>query len=243
MAQKPDVSDVTDAPQELATVPTAAVQLGQVEGDFSPGDIRLPRLQLVHGVGNLAESFNPGDVVLGGDNLLVHKGEPLELIVLSARQYWKEYLGGEKYDRSHIPVTYATEQDVLRAGGTTRWENGVGPSFNQAMELKLLIKQPKDVICGLFGIPLGDATYAPAVWDVDKSAYRRVGPTVLTAARFSLRARGLLSGIFTLLTKTEKINDNNTIVPNFRMTGHNSDEVVEAIKVLFADTPDQQPQG
>lgn len=247
MAQKPaDITDVTDdahQESELATVPTTPFQLGTIAGDTSPGDIRLPRLQLVHGVGSLSEMFHPGDVVLGGDNLLVEKGQPLDMIVLSAQQYWKEYCGAGKYDPNHRPATYLTEEEVIAAGGTTRWENGIGPTFNRAMTLTLLIKQPKDVVCGLFGINLKDDVYAPAVWDVDKSAYRRVAPQVLTAAQFALRARGLLSGLFQLVTKSEKINGNNTIVPAFKLIGHNDDEVIAAIKELFSDTPNHKPQG
>ncbi len=247
MAQKPaDITDVTDDTRqesELATVPAAPLQLGTIAGDISPGDLRLPRLQLVHGVGSLSEMFHPGDVVLGGDNLLVEKGQPLDMIVLSARQYWKEYCGAGKYDPNHRPATYLTEEEVIAVGGTTRWENGIGPTFNRAMTLTLLIKQPKDVVCGLFGINLKDDVYAPAVWDVDKSAYRRVAPQVLTAAQFALRARGLLSGLFQLVTKTEKINGNNTIVPAFKLIGHNDDEVIAAIRELFSGTLNHQPQG
>lgn len=247
MAQKPaDITDVTDdtpRESELATVPAAPLQLGAIAGDISPGDIRLPRLQLVHGVGSLSEMFHPGDIVLGGDNLLVAKGQPLDMIILSARQYWKEYCGAGKYDPNHRPDTYLTQEEVIAAGGTTRWENGIGPTFNRAMTLTLLIKQPKDLVCGLFGINIKDDVFAPAVWDVDKSAYRRVAPQVLTAAQFGLRARGLLSGMFQLVTKSEKINGNNTIVPAFKLIGHNDDEVIATIRELFSDTPNHQPQG
>lgn len=247
MAQKPaDITDVTDDTRQesnLATVPTTPFQLGTIAGDTSPGDIRLPRLQLVHGVGSLSEMFHPGDVVLGGDNLLVEKGQPLDMIILSAQQYWKEYCGAGKYDPNHRPATYLTQEEVIAAGGTTRWENGIGPTFNRAMTLTLLIKQPKDLVCGLFGINIQDNVFAPAVWDVDKSAYRRVAPQVLTAAQFGLRARGLLSGMFQLVTKTEKINGNNTIVPAFKLIGHNDDEAIATIRELFSDTPNHQPQG
>jgi hypothetical protein len=165
------------------------------------------------------------------------------MIVLSARQYWKEYCGAGKYDPNHRPATYLTQEEVIAAGGTTRWENGIGPTFNRAMTLTLLIKQPKDLVCGLFGINIKDNIFAPAVWDVDKSAYRRVAPQVLTAAQFGLRARGLLSGLFQLVTRSEKINGNNTIVPAFKLIGHNDDEVIATIRELFSDTPNHQPQG
>lgn len=246
MAQKPantvppaSMEDVTvDAPPSHvpAVITSSAMALGAVEGDVSANDLRLPRLQIAYGVGRLAESFNPGDLVLGEDNLLVKKGEPLDVIILNARQYWKQYLSQAEFQAKMTPAVYLTEEEVLANGGTTAWQNNVGPTFNRALHMKLLIKQPKDIVCGLFGVELGEegVTYAPAVWDVDKSAYRRIAPIVLSAAQFSLRAKGLLYGIFQITTRSEKINDNITIVPGIKLTGYNSDAVVNAIKAIFA---------
>lgn len=240
MARKPitpDVSDITDDSVE-ETALTAPDQgnfaLGQVEGDVTPADIRMPSLKIAYGVGGLAENFNPGDLVLGGDNLLVSRGESLRFIVLKIRRYWKEYRS--TFDpNAPMPLTFLSEEEVHAHGGTTKWNGSVGPSFSPAAELTMLIEQPEDVICGLFGIHLGEKVYAPAIWHVDKSAYRRVGPIVLTAAQFSLRARGLLSGIFSLSTKTEKINNNNTIVPSVKLCGFNSDDVIKGIEKLFGN--------
>lgn len=251
MAQKPlqsttaDITDVTDetTSSEIATTQAAPMHLGEVTGDFSANDIRLPRLQLVQNVGILSETFHPGDVILGGDNFIAAKESPIDVIILNARQYWKEYLGGEKFDPDRRALTFSTEAEVAEAGGTTAWVNGVGPTYSKAMTLTLLIKQPKEIVCGLFGLDIDNEMYAIAVWDVDKTAYRRVGPQILTAKQVSLRARGLLSGRFQLSTKTEKINKNNIVVPVLRLIGFNPETVVKQINILFSDTPDQQPEG
>lgn len=231
-----DIDGTDDRSNVPATVDNRTLVLGTVEGDVSSSDIRLPRLQIAYGVGGLAENFHPGDLVLNGEDLLAKRGDVIFIVILSARQYWKEYLNKDQYASGDQPRTFQSEQEVHDNGGTTQWVNNVGPTFNRAMHLKLLIEQPKDIISGLFGIMLGDKTYAPAVWDVDKSAYRRVGPTVLTAARFNLRTRGLLSGVFSLSTRTEKINDNVTPVPVLRLSGHNSDETIEEITKIFNPT-------
>ena len=228
-----DIDGAPQADQLPATIDNGAMVLGTVEGDISPGDMRLPRLQIAYGVGGLAEHFHPGDLVLGGEDLLAKKGDPINLIILSAKQYWKEYLSKDQLDARETPRTFVTEAEVLSVGGTTRWANNVGPTFNRAMHLKLLIEQPKDVISGMFGIAIGEKTYAPAIWDVDKSAYRRVGPAVLTAASFSLRARGLLSGVFQLSTRLEKINDHITPVPTIKLIGHNDENAVKEIIQIF----------
>jgi len=209
--------------------------LGTVQGEFSMEEMRLPRLQIAYGVGNLAENFNPGDFVLGGDNLLVHKGEPLRIIILTAGQYWKEYLSAEQFTAGLRPRSFLTEQEVHKEGGTTAWVNGVGPTFNRAMNIKMLIEQPKDVICGLFGVEIKDKIYAAAVWDVDKTAFKRVGPVVMSAAQFSLRTKGLLNGVFELANRVEKVgkNQNATVVPSIKLAGYNDDETIEAIKAVF----------
>jgi hypothetical protein len=218
--------------------------LGEVQGEINNSDLQLPRLKLTYGVGALAEFFTPGDIILADDNKLASKGEPIKLIILNATQFYKEYLTGEQFNAGQRPRVYMTEAEVIANGGTTRWNNGIGPSFSNAMNLKMLIKRPDDLVCGLFGVPVGDAEYAAAVWDIDKTAYKRVGPVVLAAANFSLRKRGLISGVFTLETKMEKTKNGNIVpVPILKLAEHNTDEEMEEIKSYFAPQPAPTPDA
>lgn len=233
------MNDINDDSENLpATTGTGAVArantegltLGAVDGDTSSEDFRLPRLKIAHGVGGLAENFNPGALVLADENLLANRGEPINVIVLNATTYWKEY----KYTPGQPPRTFNSEAEVLTAGESTRWVDGQGPTFNKAMCLKILIQKPKELICSLFGVPVGEHEYAPAVWDVDKSAYKRVAPVINTAASFSLRNRGgLLAGMFEIKTRAEQVNGNTTNVPIFKLISHNTDEEIDQIKTLF----------
>lgn len=209
--------------------------LGHIDGDVDPSDIQLPRLQLAYGVGKLAESFNPGDWVLNQDTFLAKKGDPVTVIVLHANKYWKEYL---EFGTGVLPRLYKDDEEVLANGGTIAWSNGpdgvrVGPTFRPAMDIKLLVQAPKDVIGAAFGVDLGKNKYAPAEYSVDKSAYKEVGPQILTAKSFSLRVRGLQSGFFQLHSRTEKIGGNNTIVPAIRLTGNLSDGELAELAALF----------
>jgi hypothetical protein len=217
----------------MEVMSTSSMELGAVQGEVSADDIRLPRLQIAYGVGGLSENFAPGDLVLGGEERLVGKGEPLNLIILNVRQYWKERLDSAAYAAGISPRQFETEAEVVADGGTTRWVGQVGPNFGKALTLRMLIEKPEGLVCGLFGIPIGDKEYAPAVWDVDKSAYKRIGPVVLSSAQFSLRKRGLLSGTFTVFTRSEKINGNNTVVPVIKLSAHNTDEQIADIKMAF----------
>jgi len=227
------LDEMKDVAEETALATQGGMDLGAVEGEVSAEDIRLPRLQIAYGVGGLSEHFNPGDLVLNGEEMIVAKGDPIEVIFLNVRQYWKERLTATDYAAGMTPRQFPTEKEVLAEGGTTRWKDGVGPTFNKALNMRMLIKKPEGLVCGLFGIPVGGAEYAPAVWDIDKSAYKRVAPVLLSSAQFSLRQRGLLSGTFSLFTRSEKINGNNTVVPVIKLTSHNTDEQIKDIQTAF----------
>lgn len=233
----PEMDDITDE-QDNPNLPArveASGALGVCEGEFAPGDLRLPRLQIVYGVGKLSAEFNPGSLVLGRDTLLVEKGKPLEVIILGTLKYWKEYTSGKTYDPNKIPRSYKTAAEVTANGGTTDWVGSQGPTFSRAMQLKMLIQQPEGVLSSIFdGITIGGKNYAPAVWDVDKQAYKRVGSPVNVAANFSLKNSGLLAGRFEITTKSEVVNKNNTIVPTIKLLpARNTDEEIEQIKALF----------
>lgn len=228
-----EMKDAPEASGKMEVMTPSTMELGAVEGEVSADDIRLPRLQIAYGVGALSEHFNPGDLVLNGEERLVGKGEELEVIFLNVRQYWKERLQSTDYAAGITPRQYQTEKEVLDNGGTTKWKDNVGPTFSKALNMRMLIKQPEGLISGMFGVPVGEAVYAPAVWDIDKSAYKRVAPVLLSAAQFSLRQRGLLSGTFTLFTRSEKINSNNTVVPVIKLTSHNTEEQVADIRKMF----------
>lgn len=233
------LAEINDEPSHEVTVHgSGGIQLGAITGEVDPGQIRLPRLQITYGVGTLAENFHPGDLVLGGDNLLVPKETPLYLIALGAHQFWKEYLSKEQYAAKVRPLTFSTAAEVKANGGTTDWVKrpdgtSQGPTFSLAMDVKMLIRKPTDLVCGLFGVPIGDHEYAPAIWSLDKTAYKRVGPVILQMQSFSLRQRGLYSGLLELQTAMEKVNGNVTPTPKLKLHGHLSDLEVQQLQELF----------
>lgn len=232
-------NNVPMAPEDELGVETSLatrsdMAVGSVSGEFTSGDFRVPRLETAYGVGKFVGKFSPGDLVLGGDNLLVRINEPLTVVILSASQYWKEYITPDQWAAQIKPRTFLTEQEVHAEKGTTVWgANGEKPTFSKAMDLRLLIRKPEAVTCGLFGLEIANGFWTPAIWSVDKSGYRRVGTAVLSAAAFSLKARGLLSGLFEIKNTVEKINGKPTVVPNIRLAASNSDELVAAIKQVF----------
>lgn len=217
--------------QETAVAPPMTMAIGQMSGDVAMTDLKFPRLQIAYGVGGLASNFTPGDIVLDKEHQLVKKKTPLRVIIVNTVTYWKEYTA---FGSGAIPRVFKTAEEVSRAGLTTTWVNGMAPQAKKAMDLRLLIKKPEGLICGLFGIKLDGGEYAPALWSVDKTAYDRINDKLTPVAGFALREKGLLYGAWDVSTDMEtRKNGNVVVVPVLKYVGMNSDQLVNEIKALF----------
>lgn len=247
MAQAPDLNAQADVLEDeggdentsMILHSRDAVALGGIGGATDTSGLRLPWLKMVHGVGKLAEKFNPGDIVLADEHLLVKKNEDLHVVILSVFEYWKEFV---EFGSRMTARKFLTKAEVHAAGGTTEWVNKpakIPPTFAEAIDLKLLIRKPKDLICGLFGMEFEGNEYAPANMSFDGVAAKRVAPVVKMAAGFSLANRPgrLLSGVFALRTVTEIGNHGPVIRPKIALSGHNSEAFVAHIQSFF--TPQQ----
>lgn len=255
MAEKP----IDTAAVEEDINGTGEEQTGIVtRDDFTPAPIggisgsamdtvsfKLPRLKIAYGVGGLAAEFNQGDLVLNvggkdGENyLLVHKEQPLQIIVLAMDTYWKEYLSKEDWDAGVRPREFLTTDEVEAVGGTWKMPPyGSGkplPTFGGAAHIKLFVEKPEGIVCGLFGVTLKDRIFAPAVWSVDKGAFRNVASVIKNDRGFALRDRGLLSVTYTVATSvTVNPAKNRTIVtPKLRISKHHDDETIAALKDML----------
>lgn len=218
---------------EIVRADTASMVLGGMDGDVGDVDLRLPYMQISHSQGKL-EAFRKGSIVIGTDNLIANPGEKLLVTFLAARVYWKEYVSGDHYDPAVVPRTFSTKEEVLAAGGTVAWANGQAPTFKLALATKAIVKQPEGVVCGLFGVRIGDADYAPVLWNMDKTACSRVAPTLKSDMAFSLRKRGLHSGIYEVFTQSVKFASGfSSFVPNAKLVGYHTDAEIAQILELF----------
>ncbi len=213
---------------------SAVAPVGTMHLNMDLSEIPLPRLQLAYGVGRLSEFFNPGDLILGDDNKIASKGEVVEVTLLSLNQFWKEYLSSEMFAAGEMPRIFATKEEVTEAGGTTEFAGDQKPSFARAVELRMLVKKPDDLECGIFGLDLPDGgVYAPAIFTLDKTAYRKAGPGLITSATMGLQGN-LLAGRFAISTRSEKVGQNMTVVPTIKLLPErNSEDVQEYIRNMF----------
>jgi hypothetical protein len=238
------LAGLNPAGSALARVDTSAVALGEFSGDTDDIQIRLPFLQVASGQGKL-DGFVKGSLILGSENLIAGPGERVLITLLGVQPFFKEYLSGDAWDADATPRTFLTKAEVIANGGTVEWVNGAPPSFKRAGVIRALVRQPDKVVCGLFGVPIGDAKYAPVQWGVDKSAAQTVLPIIKRDTSFALKERGMLSGIFELWTSVMKFsNGHSTYVPNLKLVGFHTDAEIAEIKSLFAvATPVSEEAG
>jgi len=167
--------------------------------------VRPPYLTVTHGVGEAAEHFNPGDLVLAKENLVCAKGKTIDVIILNVEQYLKQRVSNDDWNAGIRPQTFADKAEAAAAGLQTEWINNVGPDVSPAMDLTLLLRKPADLVCGLFGIDIGDGNeYAICKLTADKSGYNPLLNDFAMIAKTKLKASGLFSALWELRTELGK---------------------------------------
>lgn len=209
------------------------------------GNISLPYLGITHGVGGLMEAgFNPGDLVLGKEHLIyspAKAGKPgspaLEIVVLSYRQYWKQYMTKEAFEAKELPKVFATAKEAQDAGFTTDRDpvTRAMPTAPAAMNWLILIAKPADIKCDMFCLEALGKMWAPAYFILEKSAYLNVKDSFGLAARFTSKPRGIHTIVWDLVTRQREAKTGNiTWVPAVRQNRILNDEDAKALLASFA---------
>jgi hypothetical protein len=166
-----------------------------------------PRLQLTHGVGSLAENFNPGDLVLDKEHLVCPKGGKIEMILLRIDQFYREILSREGWESGQFPQNFEggtleeCKKAAEKAGLRVEWEGETGPEAGPAMDAIVLLRKPKDLACPLFAIKLDDGEpWAIAMLSADKRVYKTLMRDMGNTIRAKLSA-GLYKGRWELWTE------------------------------------------
>ncbi len=218
---------VVEGSDEAVAVYRPTAELGQVAGDIDKSDIRFPKLEMVHGVGEASKTFNPGEVVFNQELKLVDKGEPLLMTVLSLTKYYQEALPFDPSGETR-PRTFNTKEEVAEAGLWTEWRNNEKPPINECATLLVAGEAPEGIDDSV--VPMGfteengtQRSIAVAMWTVRNTSYTRVAKQIISAQAFFLKDT-LLKGRWELRTSRVTSGDFVVTIPKFKCAGTNTPE-------------------
>ena len=196
------VQEEQAAPQEEAKSNLPA-PYKPVLGDYIPSmaDMRLPRINIVHGVGQLKDDFPVGALVYSQQVILfepklgkAEASDPCELVVLG----WLPIRYAEKVPGGGRGMLVQTVDEVRKAGGTLdykEWNLKKGDGmrrFETLAEAVCLIKQPERCKENTTQFPfkIEDARYALGIWGMKGSAFTNGAKTIFTARQMGCCLEG-----------------------------------------------------
>lgn len=187
-----------------ALVRSSGLVLGDKIPDF--GDIILPRINIVHGVGELKEKFQQGALIFGGNlpiftppimngaTIVQPATPPVTMIVLGFRptRFVEKVVGTGR------TMIVDTEEEVTQNGGTLsyqEWElkkpDGMR-LFQPLVEALIAVERPEFIANDgtTFTHEVDGKQYALALWGLKGAAYTAAAKRVF----FPARALGCLKG-------------------------------------------------
>ena len=153
-----------------------------MHGDYSSKEILRPKLDIVHGVGELSNIFEPGSLVYNREMALItpiktnegpKPGTPIGVTIFGSQKFFVQNIG---FDPDVKPAIFYSEDDVLKSGGniTPGVKVDEDPdNFLPGAILTAVVKLPEDKSHALGAIDFEDVFYAPVTWTIKKSAYTR----------------------------------------------------------------------
>lgn len=210
-------------------------------------DIILPALNIVQGIGDLSEVFNPGEITLK-QALVVHVPAnpakkiagtpPLNLTVLGFRK--KKYVEDVKFgDPANV---FKTEAEVVAAGGTLDYDEAKssGLKLYQRLATGLFLVQKPEHIADedhlVFSHECEGKFYSLALWSMKKTAYTGGAKIIYTARKQGhlKKPAEFCSFNWNLTTKLKPYkNGNSAQVPILTPGTRNTPEFVAFVKNLL----------
>jgi hypothetical protein len=220
-----DFSKTAVKPAEPVKCTAVARAPSRKFGDFIPSfaNMRLPRVNLVQGIGELSETFEPGQIVYKGATVLYDPGikkpedrtDPLEVVILGMLPF--RYV--EKRDGGHGEIV-DTLEEVADLKGTIDWNEwnlkkaGGVLLFETLAEFILAIKQPKHLPKAVQSFPfkVDDARYALGIWGMKGSAFNNCAKVTIFPDRAMgcTREFGYPSHSYLASSRTKKFGNGKT---------------------------------
>ncbi len=208
-------------------------QVDDMQGQFDPDDVRWPRLNLIHKPSKqeAIDAFGIGSIVLNQELKLSDGKTPLPVIAI---HFAKDLIQKLPFGDAEKPKVFKTEQEVIDAGGSLRYEDvDSGNYFMRRGHIQLLIPKPEGVDDALFPYEFQGQAYAMALLTVSSSAYTSAGKAINTLrASNKVMRQGLRYGRLNLTSEPRKNAKFSWIVPVIKFAGANPPELVEFIDGL-----------
>lgn len=197
--------------------------------DFS--QLSLPTFKIVQGVGDLSQSFNPGQiVVVGKGEVLVPiadappknaKDKPQQpvnvvIIAISRNDRFSEKIAGGARGR-----LFETEKQVFDSGGTTNWDENKAtgkPYFERLATALLLVEKPEGLEdeTGTFSFSADGKQFALVIWHLKGIGYTNAAKPLRTARRFGYLKAGYSSVSVEVGTALKSFGQNSAYIPTVK---------------------------
>jgi hypothetical protein len=201
-----------------------------LQGEISQTDIRLPRINFVQKMSELAEAFKFGDIVFEKTIKIGDLENPVSMTVLRLRKQFQQDL---PYGSEDMPQVFNTSEEVREAGGSV--VRGSGNYFSEIAHIQVAIKAPDTIgeeELEFFPYNFKGSDYAMAMITVSRSAYSTLAKPIITHGFNSLRD-GLFNGKFELHVDLKKSPKGSYVVPVPVFKGRHDEETVEFLKGLL----------
>lgn len=245
-APGPDLNNQVARIEDKDTaVVVATSAIGQVAGNITSEDLRIPRLTLVQSVGDLSASFDAGAFVLDGEFELIPMPEDRALrtkqstesyfIPLKMSAVYRENLDyNDPEQKNAIPKEFAEVDDVIADGGKVEYGPGFG-CFQRALNVlgAFVNVEPDGIPAGLEGYfvdQVDGLDLCVCAFRLFKSSFNSAGKTLLTDAVriMSKHPAGSLGSLYSIHSERRQTGSGNWIwVPVVRRqaTGPSADVI------------------
>ena len=227
---EPETSSAVVEVGSTALAPAAASEGSGIQGEISQGDIRLPRINFVQKMSELAEAFKFGDIVFEKTVKVGGLDSPVNMVVMRLRKQFQEDL---PYGSEEMPRVFDTSEEVRAAGGSV--VRGSENYFSEIAHIQVAIEAPEglsEAESEFFPYQHDGKDYAMAMITVGRSAYSTLAKPIITHGFNTLRD-GLFNGKFELHVDMKKSAKGSYVVPVPVFKGRNTEEAANFFKSLL----------
>jgi hypothetical protein len=206
---------------------------------LDPGDLVLPRLNIVQKVGELSNVFPSGSVLLNGQLVLAKapEGSSKSTVINLMIVGFQPTTFTEKVEGGLRGRFFRKESDVVASGGTLDWNEHKAtkkPLYQRLATALVLIEKPEGLDASSFPMKVGGKNWALALYSMKGTSYTNAAKHFKTARQVGhLQEHGYRGGFWTFQSQLKKFESNYAFVPVVTPNGTSTEEFRTALKNLI----------